>query len=98
MTLLLCLRLTNLNGSPNLDLLVCATLLIKSFSRVIVDIMKHILPRIVFEPQRAFVPGRLIQDNIYISHEAYHYLKNKRNGNRVGVAVKMDMKKAYDRI
>lgn len=40
----------------------------------------------------------LVQDNVFIAYEAYHYLKNKRVGNRYEVAIKTDMKKAYDRI
>lgn len=46
----------------------------KIISRIIVNRMKNLLPRFISENQRAFVPGRLIQDNLVISHEAFHYL------------------------
>lgn len=44
------------------------------------------------------MPVRLIHDNVIVAHEAYHYLKNKRTGNKDEVAIKMDMRKTYDRI
>lgn len=70
----------------------------KIISRVLVNRMKGILPSIVSSQQRAFVPGRLIQDNVFIAHEAYHYLRNKKQRGRFEVAIKMDMRKAYDRV
>lgn len=60
--------------------------------------MKGILPTVISEHQRAFVPRRLIFNNVVIAHETYHYLKNKKKGRDYEVAIKMDMKKAYDRI
>ncbi|OMO52105.1 reverse transcriptase [Corchorus capsularis] len=43
-------------------------------------------------------PGRLIQDNIIISHEAFHALNNRRTGRRGFMALKLDLSKAYDRV
>lgn len=39
-----------------------------------------------------------ILDNIIISHECVHFLKNKRQGKEGFMAIKLDMSKAYDRV
>ncbi|XP_074323088.1 uncharacterized protein LOC141660030 [Apium graveolens] len=60
--------------------------------------MKNLLDGIVSENQSAFIPGRLISDNIMVSYEVMHCLKRKRRGNEGYMAMKIDMSKAYDRI
>jgi hypothetical protein len=40
----------------------------------------------------------MITDNVIVSFEMLHYLKNKRGGKNVQMAAKLDMSKAYDRI
>lgn len=35
---------------------------------------------------------------MFIAQDVYHHLKNKRSGGKYEVALKMDMKKAYDRV
>lgn len=42
--------------------------------------------------------GRLIQDSILIAHEAFHFLKHKKQGRKGYVALKLDFNKAYDQI
>ncbi|KAL4295576.1 hypothetical protein GQ457_12G016680 [Hibiscus cannabinus] len=48
--------------------------------------------------ESAFVPGKLISDNVIVDNELFHYLKGSKNGPNKGVAIKLDMEKAYDRV
>lgn len=70
----------------------------KIVSKVLANRFKHILNGVISESQSAFIPGRLISDNIMISYEVMHYLKRKNAGKTGWMALKLDMSKAYDRV
>lgn len=48
--------------------------------------------------QSAHVPNRSMHECILIAHEIFHFLKLKRRENRVDMALKLDLNKAYDRV
>lgn len=72
--------------------------LYKIMAKVLSNRLQKILPHIISEEQSAFVPGRNITDNVLVAFEILHYMKRKHNGQEGGVALKLDISKAYDRV
>lgn len=70
----------------------------KIITKVLANRMKSLLKAVIFDTQGAFIPGRLISDNIMVSYEVLHYLKRRKFGKDGYMALKLDMSKAYDRI
>jgi hypothetical protein len=70
----------------------------KIASKVLSNRLKCILPNIISLNQSAFVPGRLIKDNVMLAYELTHYMQNRRKGLDEYAALKLDMSKSYDRV
>lgn len=70
----------------------------KIFAKVLANCLSRVLPIVMSANQCAFVLGRVITDYILIRQEIFHYLKNRRSGRVHSVAIKLDMRKAYDRV
>ncbi|GAA0170020.1 hypothetical protein LIER_24375 [Lithospermum erythrorhizon] len=60
--------------------------------------LRGVLTRINSETQSAFLPGRIIFDNILIAHELLHDMSHKKGGKNAYMPLKLDMSKAYDRV
>lgn len=69
--------------------------LYRLISKVLANRLKGILPEIIAPNQSAFVPGRLITDNILLAYEVMDYMHKKRRGQEGVAALKLDMSKAY---
>lgn len=67
-------------------------------SKALANRLKLFLSLIIGETQSAFVSNRLITDNALLAFEAFHYMKNKRQGVVGHFVLKLDMMKAYDRV
>lgn len=68
----------------------------KVISKVLINRLKIHLHNLITENQQAFIPGRVITDNIIIAHEVFHCLKARKRQATSYMAVKTDITKAYD--
>ncbi|KAA3472611.1 reverse transcriptase [Gossypium australe] len=74
------------------------TILFKIVAKTIANRIQDYIGRCIDSAQIAFVPGRLISDDVLIAYEILHTLRQKRYGRKGFIAVKLDMSKAYDRV
>ena len=60
--------------------------------------LKRVLLNVISVEQSAFVPCRIITDNVLAAHERSHFMHTNRSKANAHCALKLDMTKAYDRV
>lgn len=69
----------------------------KIVARAITNWFRTILGQIIDPNQSAFIPGRLITDNILLGFDCMHWIRHNKSKQGYA-ALKLDMSKAYDRV
>ena len=70
----------------------------KVISKIMVNRLKPLMARLITPFQNAFIRGRNIIDNILIAYEIFDYLSKKKGRKNCFGVLKIDMRKAYDRV
>ncbi|WCJ43897.1 hypothetical protein M5689_024606 [Euphorbia peplus] len=86
------------DSMSNLRPISFCNVLYKLIAKVLANRIKIILPEIISESQSAFVLGRALVDNVFIAFESLHYMQKNKKGPSGNVALKLDIRKAYDRV
>ncbi|GJY92303.1 RNA-directed DNA polymerase, eukaryota, reverse transcriptase zinc-binding domain protein [Tanacetum coccineum] len=89
-------KVQNTNKVLDFRPVACCNVLYKCISKIITNRIQGCLAEIVSINQSAFVPGRLIQDNLLITQELLKGY-NRKNGPR-RCALKINIAKAYDTV
>lgn len=66
-------------------------------SKVIANRLKTVLPSMISLTHLAFVPNRLITDNVLLAFELNHNINSKPKSKDDFITLKLDVSKAYDR-
>ncbi|MCY6524972.1 reverse transcriptase domain-containing protein, partial [Actinobacillus pleuropneumoniae] len=67
----------------------------KVISKVVANRLKPLLPLLISQEQSGYVEGRQILDDILLTHEIIHSLKQSK---QAGMILKLDLSKAFDKL
>ncbi|KAM1884835.1 hypothetical protein ACFX14_037585 [Malus domestica] len=81
-----------------LRLISLCTLIYKIMAKVLTNLFKSILPRIISSTQSAFILGRLISDNYLVATEVAYYMHKTSSRMNGLMALKLDVSKVYDHL
>ncbi|KAA3471031.1 reverse transcriptase [Gossypium australe] len=70
----------------------------KIIAKSIANRLQDVIGNCIDEVQSAFVPGRLILDNVLLAYEILHTFRQKRTGKKGYMVVKLDMSIAHDKV
>lgn len=65
-------------------------------SKPLANRIKSHLNYVISHTQSAFVPGRLITDNVLVAYDVNYFIHCHSQGKPAFMALKLDMSKAYD--
>lgn len=60
--------------------------------------LKMVFDEVISPSQSTFILGRLILDNCLVGFECLHAIQNSRGRSTGSIALKLDMRKAYDQV
>ncbi|XP_042972999.1 uncharacterized protein LOC122304801 [Carya illinoinensis] len=70
----------------------------KVIAKVLANRLKTVLSAVISSNQSAFIPERLITDNIVAAYEVLHSMRTRQKDKMGSMALKLDISKAYDRV
>ena len=91
-------KIKNPSSITNFRPISLCSVVYKIVTKVLANRLKVFLPFIISLNQSAFVPRRLIFDNILVSFELLHSINHRKEGKKGYMALKLYMSKAYDRV
>ncbi|KAK3225196.1 hypothetical protein Dsin_005058 [Dipteronia sinensis] len=94
----LILKIKSLGSLKNFRPVSLCSVVYKIITKTLANRLKLVLQDIIDPCQSAFVPGRLIFDNVLTSYELLHSITQRKSGKIGWAAIKLDLSKAYDRV